>query len=199
MLCRYHHCNQESRRIRQQSGSYSKERRVTQNIWDMPVISGPMQAHCIRLKPDDDLVTSLLDAARDAMAASNNSRSAFVLSAVGSVKMLTVRTASAPLLHDGGKAEAKKGGAAHDTLTFEENLEVTSLVGTFSCDGAKHLHVSVSDASGKSFGGHLLEGKVFSTLEIVLGTIAGVVFEREVDPKTGYRELVISAAPDCQP
>lgn len=34
-------------------------------------------------------------------------------------------------------------------------------------------------------------GKVFTTLELVLGTLPGVTFTREPDADTGYSELVV--------
>jgi predicted DNA-binding protein with PD1-like motif len=90
--------------------------------------------------------------------------------------------------------------------TWNECLEVTSLVGTFAvaaeietattatCDlasVAKHLHITVSDGCGRAFGGHLVSGVVHTTLELVLGTLEGVDFRREPDPRTGYGELVV--------
>jgi hypothetical protein len=35
----------------------------------------------------------------------------------------------------------------------------------------------------------LINGTVFTTVEVVIGTIEGVTFEREQDDLTGYREL----------
>lgn len=39
-------------------------------------------------------------------------------------------------------------------------------------------------------------GKVFTTLELVLGTLPGVSFTREIDSATGYDELVVRANED---
>ena len=50
---------------------------------------------------------------------------------------------------------------------------------------------SISQRDGSVLGGHVMGGKVFTTLELVLGTLPGVVFTREVDPETGYDELVV--------
>jgi hypothetical protein len=49
---------------------------------------------------------------------------------------------------------------------------------------------SVSNVDGSTIGGYLMSGQVFTTLELVLGTIDGVDFDREHDPRTGYQELV---------
>ena len=63
-------------------------------------------------------------------------------------------------------------------------------MGTFSRDGGCHLHISLSDAEGNTIGGHLIDGIVFTTVELVLGTADGIEFSRQHDDKTGYSELV---------
>jgi predicted DNA-binding protein with PD1-like motif len=145
--------------------------------------SGIMRAHAIRLTPGQNLVPALEDAATRAMAASGAS-SSFVLSAVGSLDGVTLRMANASRKDDG----EDKGNEIRE---WNERFEVVSLVGTFSPTG-KHLHISVSDAKGQTFGGHLMSGRVFTTLELVLGTIDDVVFERKEDPETGYKELTVT-------
>jgi predicted DNA-binding protein with PD1-like motif len=58
--------------------------------------------------------------------------------------------------------------------------------------GGPHVHMSVSDASGAVFGGHLMAGSIVrTTAEIVVGIAPGWVFSREMDAATGYRELVV--------
>jgi hypothetical protein len=112
-----------------------------------------------------------------------------VLTAIGSLDYLKLRLAN-----------ASRDDQTDPFRTWEERLEVVSLVGTFcGADGAKHLHMSVADAQGRVFGGHLVEGTVYTTLELVLGTVQGVEFTRELDEKTGYGELVVkSTSPtDC--
>ena len=51
--------------------------------------------------------------------------------------------------------------------------------------------MSVSDSEGTVIGGHVISGRVFTTLELVLGTIQGVTFVREIDEQTGYLELTV--------
>jgi predicted DNA-binding protein with PD1-like motif len=144
------------------------------------LVTGMMQAHACRLNPGEDLVPALENAAVEAMSASQCS-SAFVMSAVGSLDGVTLRMAN---------ASRTDGSASNDIMQWEERFEIVSLVGTFSSSG-KHLHMSVSDANGNVRGGHLMSGKIFTTLELVLGTIQNVSFKREMDPATGYRELVV--------
>lgn len=145
--------------------------------------SGPIQAHAIRLKPGDDLVPSLIEAAKQTIASTEGAGSAFVMSAVGSLSDVSLRLATAS---HGGKYDSC------DIRRLRENLEVVSMVGTFCANGDKHVHMCVSDAKGHTYGGHLMTGVVFTTLELVLGTIVNVSFEREHDEKTGYTELVVT-------
>lgn len=137
-------------------------------------------AHPIRLRPGDDLVSSLENAASIAMSTSNTS-SAFVLTTVGSVDKITLRMANACQTN---------GESTNEIREWNERMEIVSLTGTFSSSG-KHLHMSLSDAQGRVIGGHLVSGRIFTTLECVLGTIQNVTFTREIDESTGYRELVI--------
>ena len=70
-------------------------------------------------------------------------------------------------------------------------LEIVSLTGTVSPTGS-HLHMSVSDSTGKTTGGHLLAGNpVYTTAEIILVILKDFEFERETDPTFGYKELKV--------
>jgi len=56
-------------------------------------------------------------------------------------------------------------------IPIEEQVEVLSLVGDVTVEGGKpkiHAHVVVGKADGTAHGGHLIEGHVRPTLEIVL-------------------------------
>lgn len=143
--------------------------------------SGLTIAHPIRLHKGDDLVSSMEKAAISAMEKSGTS-SAFVLTAVGSLDSVALRMAS---------ASNTDGVFVNDVKEWNERLEVVSLVGTFSRDG-KHLHMSVSDGNGNVFGGHVMSGRIFTTLELVIGVILDVDFSRVQDPTTGYKELVVN-------
>ncbi len=152
------------------------------------VHSGPVQAHAIRIPAGEDLVSNLSRAASEAMT-NSGSQSAFVMTAVGSLEAVTLRMANAC------KPGASLENASNEIKEWAERLEIVSLTGTFSKDGQKHLHMSVSDKTGTVFGGHVMEGKIFTTLELVLGTISNVAFTREIDEKTGFDELVVSSLP----
>lgn len=152
----------------------------------------------------------MLSFAKRAMEQSN-APSAFVMSVVGSLECVTLRMANTgkrnlnhnnkrPRSDDDEEKEEKNdccgGGnekmSSNEVRQWEERLEIVSLVGTFDKDGGQHLHMSVSDAKGNVFGGHLIGGTIFTTLELVVGVIAGVQFTRELCDNTGFQELVVN-------
>ena len=160
--------------------------------------SGMMQAHAVRLPPKTDLVSSIINAAEDAMMKSQSS-SACILSVVGSLEYVKLRMANASRRRrkegegDGDGNNDEDGQEINDIKEWNERLEIVSLVGTIANGGEKHLHMSVSDREGRVWGGHVVAGRIFTTLELVLGTIQGVTFKRELDGETGYKELVVSS------
>ncbi len=75
--------------------------------------------------------------------------------------------------------------------TYQGHFEIVSLVGTLSTNGS-HLHLAVSDSTGRTLGGHLLAGcKIYTTAELVIGVMPGLTYTREPDPTFGYKELVV--------
>lgn len=72
-------------------------------------------------------------------------------------------------------------------IPVTEQVEVATLVGDFATlDGEVklHPHVVVSKRDGTALGGHLLEGHVRPTLEVLV-TEAPAHLRRETDPRTG--------------
>ena len=167
---------------------------------------GPVHGHAIRLHPGEPLMASLRSAADVILARQPREKcsSVFVMTCVGSLKDVTLRLANASRVESdgvapsvksvpsttGGQSLGKSKGSSNDTRRWNQRFEITSLVGTFSRDGGCHLHMSLSDAEGNTIGGHLIDGIVFTTVELVLGTADGIEFSRQHDDKTGYRELV---------
>jgi predicted DNA-binding protein with PD1-like motif len=126
----------------------------------------------LRLPPGADL--------RDALgaAAAAQGGSAFVLAGIGSLQGAQLRLAGAVQPH-----------ALHG------DLEILSLCGTLSPDGP-HLHMSVADAQGRVWGGHVAPGcTVRTTAEVLLALLPGWCLAREMDAGTGYAELVVRPAP----
>ncbi|NOT30069.1 MAG: DNA-binding protein [Planctomycetes bacterium] len=128
-----------------------------------------MRTHAIRLLPGADLRLALEHETRARRLAA-----ACIVSCVGSLARARLRRA-------GGEALLERAGP----------LEIVALVGTLSPEGP-HLHVALADGEGRVLGGHLLEGcPIHTTAEVVLGELEGVRFARELDPATGWKELVI--------
>jgi predicted DNA-binding protein with PD1-like motif len=88
--------------------------------------------------------------------------------------------------------------AGQEAITSHSgDLEILSLVGTLTPDGA-HLHIAIADSAGAVVGGHLCSGSlVRTTAELVVALLPEWRFRRELDPATGYDELLIRPAPAC--
>ncbi|MGZ9811139.1 PPC domain-containing DNA-binding protein [Pseudoroseicyclus sp. H15] len=127
----------------------------------------------LRLVPGQDLraeVEAAFAAAREEWEAT----AGFVASCAGSLHDALIRPAD-----------------RDEPLRVAGPLEIVSLSGTLSPDGP-HLHIAVGDAEGRMHGGHLLGGcEVRTTAELVLGLTDAVRFHRELDVRTGWRELEI--------
>ena len=137
-------------------------------------VSSPLHAYALRLPPGTDLREALV-----AFAATHHIEAGTMLTCVGSLTDVSLRLAN-------------QEGATH----YHGHFEIVSLVGTLSASGGAHLHLSVSDSTGRTLGGHLLAGcRVYTTAEIVLGALPGLVFTRETDATFGYKELVVKPAP----
>lgn len=132
-------------------------------------IAPQMKVHVLRLRPGDDLMQSLVRYVDE-----KKIRAGIVLTTVGSLTETRLRLA------DRREPTVRRG-----------KVEIVSLVGTLE-PGGGHLHLSVSDGGGATFGGHLLEGcRVYTTAEIAIGELPGLRFTREHDPASGYPELKI--------
>jgi uncharacterized protein len=127
----------------------------------------------LRLPPGADLREAL-----QAALAERSAQAAFVVAGIGSLQPTRLRLA----------------GAA-DALVLAGDCEILTLSGTLSPDGP-HLHLSVSDAQGRVFGGHALSGcTVRTTAEVLIAWLDGWTFAREPDAATGYTELVVRRTP----
>lgn len=81
---------------------------------------------------------------------------------------------------------------ALEASTLSGDLEILSLAGTLSPDGA-HLHIALANDTGVVTGGHLCAGSlVRTTAEQMLGLLPGWVFQRAADHATGCAELQIT-------
>lgn len=123
----------------------------------------------LRLTPGEDLRASL-----EAVLAMHKLSAGYVLQGMGSLSVAKIRYA----------------GAAQAT-ELRGDFEILTLAGSLSQDGA-HLHISVSDASGKVIGGHVASGCIVrTTAEVLVALLPDVRFTRELDAQTGFDELVV--------
>jgi uncharacterized protein len=138
------------------------------------ILEPSFRIHTIRLHPGQDVLAELKK-----FVAEKNIQAGFIMSAVGSLTQYHIRFANQP---DGNK------GTGH--------FEVVSLTGLLSVQG-NHLHISISDSTGRTIGGHLLDGNlVYTTLELVIGDDPDHIYDRETDSSFGYKELVVKEKKD---
>ena len=125
--------------------------------------------HAIRLKPGEDLRKAIQNYVNQ-----HQIKAGWMVTCAGSLTDYKIRMANQP---DGAS------GTGH--------FEIVSLTGTVSENGS-HLHISISDSTGRTIGGHLMEGcKVYTTAEIVMQSDSAMVFKREKDGSTPWEELQI--------
>jgi len=129
-----------------------------------------MKTHAFRLKPGDDLQKEIQQYVND-----NHIAAGWIAACVGSLTQYNIRFANQP---------AGSMGTGH--------FEIVSINGTASINGS-HIHLSVSDSTGKTIGGHLLDNcLVYTTAEIVIHESIDHVFTRENDGTTPWEELKIN-------
>lgn len=129
----------------------------------------PTQVYAFRLKPGEDLKKSIQQ-----FAEKQKITAGWISTGVGSLTHYNIRFAN--------QAEASSG---------QGHFEIVSLTGTVSINGS-HLHLSVSDTTGRTIGGHLADGNlVYTTAEIVITASRQLEFTRPVDPSTGWKELEV--------
>lgn len=127
------------------------------------------KTHAFRLKPGADLKKEI-----EAYIKTANVKAGWIASAVGSLTAYNIRFANQP--------EGTKDSG---------HFEIVSLVGTLSINGS-HIHISISDSTGKTIGGHVLDSNiVYTTAEIIIQEDDEFVFTREKDSSTPWEELQI--------
>ncbi len=123
--------------------------------------------YALRLLPQQDLLAALRDFIRQ-----QDLRAAWISGCVGSLSDVALRYAG-----------------CEDTTLLSGKFEVVSLIGTLEA-GGEHLHLAVADEHGHMTGGHAMAGcTVRTTLELVIGELNDVVFNRQPCALSGYDEL----------
>ena len=116
----------------------------------------------------DEVASGLLSFAKD------NNLSASHFTAIGAFERVTLG------FFERGRKEYKR-------IVIDEQVEVLSLVGDIALDGDEpkvHAHVVVGKADGTAHGGHLLEARVWPTLEVIL-VESPRHLRRKLDEETG--------------
>ena len=128
-----------------------------------------VKAHAFRLKPGQDLQQEI-----QKLVTEKQIKAGWISTCAGSLTNYHIRFANQP---------AGTGGSGH--------FEIVSLTGTVSING-NHLHISISDSTGKTIGGHLMDNCIiYTTAEIVLLSSDDFEFKREKDGSTEWEELQV--------
>ena len=128
-----------------------------------------------RLLPGADLRTAV---AQLASRPDGGAEGAFVVAGIGSLARAQLRFAGEPV-----------------ATLIDGPLEIISLSGSTTADGA-HLHMAVSDAAGRAWGGHVAAGcEVRTTVELLIAEAADWTMRRRWDAATGYPELSVERKP----
>jgi len=125
-----------------------------------------------RLKPGEDLRAGIEKIVKE-----NAINAGWVATCSGSLTDYAIRFANQP-----------------DATTGSGHFEIVSLTGTVSVNGS-HLHLSISDSTERTIGGHHSTGcKIYTTAEIVLMYTDKYTFTREKDGSTPWEELQVQTS-----
>lgn len=120
-----------------------------------------------RLKPGQELFSEI-----DTLIAENQIKAGVILCLVGSLTKVSLRYAN-----------------KEESTVLNGHFEIVSQTGVVSSAGS-HIHLSVSDSNGTTYGGHLMPGSlVYTTVEMVVMKLADWDFQRIPCPLSGYEEL----------
>ena len=129
--------------------------------------------HVFRVMPDKEIVSEI-----NRYCAENKIKSGVVLNIIGSLKSLKL-------------GFLKKLPANYITKEFRGPLEIVSGQGSIAMldkDVVLHIHLTASNED-KTISGHLSEGMIFSTAEVVIGELK-YPLKRKKDDYTGLNELI---------
>ncbi len=130
-----------------------------------------VEVYALRLKPGMDLKQEMAT-----FVETNQLQSASISTCVGSLRELIIRPANQKKL-----------------LHLKGHFEIVSLTGTFADKGKhNHIHISVSDSTGNTIEGHLVNGNIiYTTAEIVIINNRNMIFTRVKDSETTFYELKV--------
>src|SRR3990172_3345512 len=138
-----------------------------------------------RLMPEEDLFAGLSKIARD-----HGIERGVILSAIGSLKnvvFVNVRPHTVIPVKTEDMIEIEDAGP-FELLSLEGNFFPSQEDG----EPVIHLHAILGTSSGSVSGGHLLKATVFTTAEILLGSITGSFVYKAKSDVTRRMELLLS-------
>jgi len=136
-----------------------------------------------RLMPEEDLFANLKKIAGD-----HGIKRGVILSAIGSLKnvvFVNVRPHIGIPVKTEDMVEIEDAGP-FELLTLEGNFFPSQEDG----EPVIHLHAILGTSSGSVSGGHLLKATVFTTAEIIIGSIAGSSVYKAMSDVTRRMELL---------
>ncbi|MEO5327786.1 MAG: DNA-binding protein [Magnetococcus sp. THC-1_WYH] len=77
---------------------------------------------------------------------------------------------------------------SYHTIDLDQHLEIVQLTGNISLKDAVpfvHAHLTLSDPSGRTYGGHLFPGTLIFACEVFIHAVQGPPCERTLDATTG--------------
>jgi uncharacterized protein len=128
----------------------------------------------IRLMPKENLIEKIKQACKK-----HDISSAVVLSGIGQL--------------DKAELGYFKEKGNYSPEIFEKPLEILSISGNIckqEDEYLPHLHIVLGDEKKKALGGHLLNGTVSVTAEIVI-LKTNIDFKRELDENTGLQNMIL--------
>lgn len=138
-----------------------------------PSTMSSITTFAFRLKPGADLKKEI-----QALVVKENIEAGWISTCVGSLTQYNIRFANQP-----------------NGNSLQGYFEIVGLTGTVSINGS-HVHIAVSDSTGKTIGGHLLDGNlVYTTAELVILSSSDHRFKREKDGTTPWEELQVEQKP----
>ena len=126
-----------------------------------------------KLDDGDDLFARI-----EGLAARNDIRNGLVLWGIGMIRDFEV---------------GYFNGKEYEKATYREPMELLALHGTFAGEAEPKLHVHVA-AAGRDHrvvGGHLFRATVAVLNELCLRRLIATTLGRELNPKSGLRELTV--------
>lgn len=141
------------------------------------------RTYLIRMVPEDDVIQEIKE-----FCASNGIERAMVHSGVGSTKEVVVRNpkAGARIPVESHKVQETSLPGPYEILSVEGN------VFPMNEELIVHLHTILGSEDSTVCGGHLMEAKVWTTLELVLVEIKNTRSHRRKSTATGLNEILVN-------